>query len=45
MKRIEFRENLSAFFPQGQSKMSVIMRCLHKAGVHKVAFDCTTKIT
>ena len=45
IKRIEFRENLRAFFPQGQSKMSVIMRGLYKAGVHKAAFNCTTKIT
>ena len=24
---VEFRENVRAFFPQGQSKLSVIMRC------------------
>ena len=28
IKRVEFRENVSAFFPQGQSKLSVIM-CLY----------------
>ena len=27
IKRVEFRENVRAFFPQGQSKLSVIMRC------------------
>ena len=26
-KRVQFRENLRAFFLQGQSKLSVIMRC------------------
>ena len=39
-KRVEFRENVRAFFPQGQSKLSVIMRCRYKAGVNKVGFDC-----
>ena len=28
IKWVEFRENARAFFPQGQSKLSVIMRCL-----------------
>ena len=27
IKRVEFGENVRAFFPQGQSKLSVIMRC------------------
>ena len=27
IKRVEFRENVGAFFPQGQSKLSVITRC------------------
>ena len=27
IKRVEFRKNVRAFFPQGQSKLSVIMRC------------------
>ena len=27
IKRIEFRENVWAFFSQGQSKLSLIMRC------------------
>ena len=40
IKRVEFRENVRAFFPQGQSKLSVIMRCPCKAGVNKVGFDC-----
>ena len=40
IKRVEFRENVRAFFPQGQSKLSVIMRCRYKAGVNKVGFDC-----
>ena len=26
-KRVEFRENVRAFFPQGQSKLSIITRC------------------
>ena len=40
IKRVEFRENVRAFFPQGQSKLSVIMRCPYKVGVNKVGFDC-----
>ena len=28
IKRFEFRENLRAFFSQGQGKLAVIMRCL-----------------
>ena len=27
IKRVEFRENVKAFFPQGQNKLSVTMRC------------------
>ena len=33
MKRLELRERVKAFFPQGQSKLSVIMRCPYQAGV------------
>ena len=29
-----------AFLPQGQSKLSVIMRCPYKVGVRKAGFDC-----
>ena len=28
VKWVEFRENVRASFPQGQNKLSVIMRCL-----------------
>ena len=38
--RVEFRENISVYFPQGQSKLSVIMRRPNQAGVCKVGFDC-----
>ena len=31
IKRVEFRENVRAFFPQGQSKLS---------GVRKAGIDC-----
>ena len=41
MKRVEFRENVRSFVPQGQSKLAVIMRCLYKVGVRKAGFDCT----
>lgn len=27
IKRVEFRENVTGFFPQGQSKQSAIMMC------------------
>ena len=37
------RENVKAFFPQGQSKLSVMMRCPYEAGVRKAAFDCNSK--
>ena len=42
VNRVEFRENVGAFFPQGQNKLSVIMMCLYKAGVRKAWFDCTS---
>ena len=29
VKRVEFRENERAFFPLGQTKLSVITRCLY----------------
>ena len=29
MKRVEFKENVRAFLPQGQRKLSVIMRRLY----------------
>ena len=28
LKRVEFRENVRAFFPLGQNKLSTIKRCL-----------------
>ena len=37
---IEFTENVRAFFLQRQSKLSVVMRCPHQAGVCKGRFDC-----
>ena len=36
IKRVEFRENIKALFPQGQTKLSVIVRCPYKAGVRKM---------
>ena len=42
IKWVEFRENVRAFFSQGQNKLSVIMMCLYKAGVRKARFDCTS---
>ena len=36
-KRVEFKENVRAFFPLEQSKLSVIMRC--------PGFDCTSVCT
>ena len=42
VNRVEFRENVGAFFPQGQNKLSVIMMCLYKAGARKARFDCTS---
>ena len=33
--------NVGASFPQGQRKLSLIMRCpYYQAGVHKLGFDC-----
>ena len=29
IKGVEFRENIRAFFPQGQRELSVIMKCLY----------------
>ena len=41
VKRVNFyRENVRAFFPQGQSKLSVIKRWPYWAGVRKAEFDC-----
>ena len=42
IKWVEFRENVRDFFLQGQSKLSVIMRCSHQAGVRKAGFDCAS---
>ena len=39
IKRVEFRENVRAFFPKEQSKLSVIMRCLYLASLRKAEFD------
>ena len=33
-------EKISAFFPQRQRKLSVIMGCMHQAVVCKVGFHC-----
>ena len=41
IKQVEFRENVRAFCPQGQSKLSIIMMCRYEAGVCKAGFDCT----
>ena len=41
IKWVEFIENLRAFFPQGQRKLSVIIRCPKWVSVCKVGFDCT----
>lgn len=41
IKWVEFIENLRAFFPQGQRKLSVIIRCPRWVSVCKVWFDCT----
>ena len=38
-KQVEFRENVRSFFPQGQCKLSVIMRFPYWAGVCKAQFD------
>ena len=42
IKRVEFRENVKAFFPQGQSKLSVIMRCLYST-IHRINHYPTDK--
>ena len=41
IKWVEFIENLRAFFPQGQRKLSVIIRCPKWVSVCKVGFDGT----
>ena len=41
IKQVEFRENVRAFCPQGQNKLSIIMMCRYEAGVCKAGFDCT----
>ena len=43
MKWVECRENVRAFCPKGQSKLSVITRCPSLVGVNKAVFDCTLK--
>ena len=40
IKRVEFRENLSFFFPQGQRKLSVVIWCPYLVGVCKAGFNC-----
>ena len=42
---VEFRENVSAFFPKGQRNLSVITRCPYYAGVRKSGFDCNLNST
>ena len=37
LSQLKLRENIKAFFSQGQSKLSVIKRC---PGVHKARFNC-----
>ena len=44
IKQVEFRENVRIFFPQGQRKLSVIMRCPYQAGVHNAGFYSTVKL-
>ena len=41
IKWVEFIENRRAFFPQGQRKLSVIIRCPKWVSLCKVGFDCT----
>ena len=38
---VEFRENVRAFFPQGQSELSVRTGCSNKVGVRKAGFRST----
>jgi len=40
IKCAQFKENVWVFLPQGQSKLSIIMRCLYKVGVQKAGFVC-----
>ena len=40
---IEFRENVRAFFPQGQSKLSVTMGCPYYAVLKRPFFFVHTK--
>ena len=42
IKRVEFRQTVRAFFPQGIGKLSVITRCTYYEGVCKARFDCRT---
>ena len=37
IKQVELQENVRVFIPQGQSKLSVIMRCLYEEGVLEAA--------
>ena len=39
IKRVEFKENVRVFFPQGQSKLSIIMSFPYYAGVRKAGFN------
>ena len=38
IKRVEFRENVMAFFSKGQSRLSIITSCPYQAGVRKAGF-------
>ena len=42
IKRVEFKENVRAFLPQGQSKLSVTIRRPYKASVRIEGFDCNS---
>ena len=39
IKGVKFRENVRAFCPQGERKLSVIMRCPYLASLRKAEFD------
>ena len=41
LESVEFRDNVMAFLPQGQRKLSVIMKCPYYAGIRKAGLDCT----
>ena len=41
IKRVEFRDNVMAFLPHGQRKLSVIMKCPYCVGICKAGIDCT----